>query len=299
VPLFNRFRKHEAMPAKDARERDWHDHITLIVGILGFAVLVIATVITQINQVSSDRDTAEALQRFATIAESSKAEVSTLRDQARAAVLSAEAAKLQADAAQKQVEALEANVAISQQNASISKKMVNIAATNLESEIFFRARTLDAARPVFDVNIIVKNTEPTQTGDRIAAFSYGFSIRNAGQTAFTITYYSTTVEDADKLGVMLGTMGSVGTVVPTGGVVAIGETPVSLSDKEMRRFHAGQHPLLVKINFSVDDYLMKDQKVCRAFTVSWSDNEPFAHNSDCEFPDRFRIVKFGETEADE
>lgn len=283
MPLFNRFRRGSGHTATSTK-RDWHDYLTLSVGIAGFILLVVATVITQVNQISANRDTAEALNRFGTIADSSKAEVETLRDQARAAVLAAEAARSQAKTAQAQVAALERSLQISQQSAAAANRLTIIAAKNLRSENFFRDRTLAASLPLLIADATVV-TDADMASDGKPLYLLRVSLRNTGRTAAFVRHMIAYTKIGDlprEVQLPFEETIPLNITIPSGDTWNVPPFPIDMGP-HMYRIRNGER-FSQALFFTVDDYFRKTQITCFAFSVDLREGFRDPIGGDCPKP---------------
>lgn len=221
--------------------RDWVDHLTLGVGLGGFLMLVVATVLTQMAQTASSRDSAEALDRFSKLVTASREQAQSLREQVRAANTAASAAKIQAQAVGDQAEILRASADSARQAAEASASLAASSHEALQAERVDRRRALEIEAPyLVATDAMVRAMKVGSDGKRTMSFS--INLVNRGRTPMILqrlklggSYNALSVDAAGETGFVVGAWRSLG-ITPLLYVLAPGEewrpTPTDVSIDE-------------------------------------------------------------------
>lgn len=282
----NRFR-HQATPrdnrTDEQKQRDWIDHATIWVQTLSLVALVVATILTQIDQVSSSRDTQNAIDRLTSMASSSKAEASALKDQANASVAMADAAKSQADTSRKQVDSLRHSLAAAQQSATAAKLLAATARDNFLSEKEYRQNNLISKFPVLTADASV-SVRPIEGFPDASGLYLDLLVHNNGQTAAKIERMTFYLQEGDlgyPQSVTFHYTQAANKIVVAGGQWQLPSEQLGLTPDNMEAFMKGEISISVAWIYEVTEYTGNRHLQCQAFNFMKRKDRFDVYNEAC------------------
>lgn len=159
--------------------RDHFDRITLLLAILGTAISSITLILTQLSQADSNRDVAAALDKMTKLSSAAVEQAKVMRQQAYAALLTAQAARAQADALRNTSDS-------TRQSVLLSRLMANEARISARDARQFQHQSIELEVPqIFLTELAIERIRPAPISGHFVDLSA--SIENAGRTPITIS----------------------------------------------------------------------------------------------------------------